>query len=883
MDTSVDKTNLEINGLGDSRPDVMFDTTTSLRPVLLPGERFLNRELSWLAFNDRVLAEANDPAVPVIERLKFLAIYASNLDEFFMVRVAALRRLIEAGLETPGPDGLTPTVALQLIVECVKQSQENMGRCFRENILPDLNAAGIFLLDEKSVNAEQRAHLVQYFNKSLKPVMTPLAIDPAHPFPRLENKALYFCVELMRSKKTLGKKPRMGLSLLRIPSQLFGRFVSIPSTGDTLSLIRLDDVIRLNLSTIFPKAIVLGCYEIKVIRDAELEFDEEAPDLMASIAKTLEQRRNAPATRFLYDAEMPQRVLDMFCHQLKLAPADVFPGGRYHSFSDFFQFPGVDIPHLQYPPMPPQPVSALEKSESIFAAIRECDHLLHHPYQKFDYVIRLLEEAADDPEVVSIKMTLYRVSSKSQVAEALARAARNGKQVTVLVELKARFDEEANIRWSRRLKDAGAHVIFGISNLKIHCKLCIIVRREENTLRRYCHLSTGNYNEQTSAVYSDIGLLTCHKEICEEVEDVFNMLSDYDAMTKAYKHLLVATGHFDLPQGHLYPELIKRIRREAENAKAGKPAGIIVKLNALVDEEIIEELYAASQAGVPIHLIVRGISCLRPGVPGRSENIMVISIIDRLLEHARIYIFENNGNREYFLSSADWMPRDLYRRVEVAFPIYTPALQQQLKEIINIQLNDNVKARVLQADNTSLINQNSKPPLRSQKMFYEIVTHWANGRTVPNQWWNTNKLGKARQNIIASQKLRIFLCHSSQDKAEVRNLCQQLKDDGFDPWLDEERLLPGQQWRTEITKAVQNADVVAVCLSRSSINKIGFVQREINIALDAADERPSGMIYIVPVKLEECEVPERLLERQWVNLFEKDGYPKLLRTLRART
>ena len=697
----------------DSRPDVMFDSTTSLRPALLPGERFLNRELSWLAFNDRVLAEANNPAVPVIERLKFLAIYASNLDEFFMVRVAALRRQIEAGITKPGPDGLPPTEALHLIIARVNQSQENIGHCFRENILPDLEAAGIVLLDEKKVNDEQRQHLVEYFNKSLKPVLTPLALDPAHPFPRLENKALYFCVELARKRKP-ANKPRARLVLLHIPTNLFGRFVRLPSAEGTLPFIRIDDVIRLNLAPLFPSDIVMGCYQIKVIRDAELEFDEEAPDLLESITKTLEQRRIAPATRFLYDAEMPQRVISMFCEQLKLLPDHLFPGARYHSFSDFFQFPGVDIPRLQYPPLPPLPIPALEKSASLFAAMRERDHLLHHPYQKFDYVIRLLTEAANDPEVVSIKMTLYRVSSKSQVAEALARAAKSGKQITVLVELKARFDEKANIDWSRKLKDAGAHVIFGLQGLKTHGKLCLIVRREENTLRRYCHLSTGNYNDRTAQIYGDLGLLTCREEICTEVEGVFDLLTGY-AAPERYQHLLVAPAH-------LRKSILSRIRREAENAQAGKPAAIIAKMNSLVDPEIIDELYLASRAGVQIQLIIRGICCLRPGVPGLSDNIRVISIIDRFLEHARVYIFANAGAREYFLASADWMSRNLDRRVEVAFPIYDPTLQQQVQEIIDTQLNDNVKARVLRADNTCVLNQNDQPPLRAQMAHYEKVS-----------------------------------------------------------------------------------------------------------------------------------------------------------------
>lgn len=454
-------------------------------------------------------------------------------------------------------------------------------------------------------------------------------------------------------------------------------------------------------------------------RDAELDFDEEAPDLLESISKSLEQRRRGPATRFLYDPEMPEHALETFCKHLQLDPANLFPGARYHSFSDMIQFPGIDIPHLQYMPMPPQPIPALDKYLDIFSAIREGDVLLHHPYQKFDYVIRLLEHAADDPQVLSIKMTLYRVSAKSPVANALAKAARRGKQVTVIVELKARFDEEANIRWARALGDAGAHVIYGLPRLKIHCKLTLIVRREAEGLRRYCHLATGNYNDRTARIYSDLGLLTCRENIGEEVESVFNMLTGISAPT-SLRHLLVAPTY-------LRRELLYRIRREAELAQTGKPSGIIAKLNALVDPEIIHELYAASQAGVRIQLIVRGICCLMPGVAGLSENIYAISIIDRYLEHARIYIFENGGKPEYFLASADWMPRNLDRRIEVAFPIYDANVQRQVREIIDLQLADNVKGRVLKADNTHVRHPNDRLLLRSQEALFEIACQRAKG------------------------------------------------------------------------------------------------------------------------------------------------------------
>jgi len=675
-------------------------------------ERYINRELSWLAFNDRVLEEANDPTVPILERVKFLAIYANNLDEFFMVRVAALRRQIEAGIEKPGPDGLSPTAALALISARVNRSQEAIGKCFRDGLLPALAEAGVHLCDETNVNEQHRAFIAEYFSRSVQPLLTPLAVGPAHPFPRLENKALYFCICLAGKSKS-GKTSKERQALVQIPSQVLGRFVRLPAPSGKIHIIRLDDVIRLHLDNIYPEDEVIGAYEIKIIRDAELEFDEESPDLLEAISKSLEQRRRGPATRFLYDPAMPEHVLQTFCRYLKLELGDLFPGARYHSFSDMMQFPGIDIPPLQYPPMPPQPIPALDRHLDLFSAIREGDVLLHHPYQKFDYVVRLLEHAADDPQVLSIKMTLYRVSSTSPVANALAKAAKRGKQVTVIVELKARFDEEANIRWAKALEDAGAHVIYGLPGLKIHCKLTLIVRREDDGMRRYCHLATGNYNDRTARIYGDLGLFTCREDIGIEVESVFNMLTGGSASC-AYQRLLVAPDH-------LRRELVYRIRREAENAVLGKPAGIIAKLNALVDQEIIEELYAASRAGVKIQLIIRGICSLMPGVDGLSENISVISIIDRFLEHARIYIFENAGAPEYYLASADWMPRNLDRRVEVAFPILDPQLQRQIRQIIDIQLADNVKARVLQPDNTNVRRRNDQPRVRSQEEFFKMA------------------------------------------------------------------------------------------------------------------------------------------------------------------
>lgn len=676
-------------------------------------QRMYNRDLSWLKFNERVLEEAADPSVPILERVKFLAIFASNLDEFFMVRVATIRRQIEAGVTAPGVDGLTPQQVMAEINERVHQGHERMGKCFQEQIMPALTQAGIILVDEQTASAKQVAFAGKYFQKNVKPLLTPLAIDSTHPFPSLHNKTLYFCVELAHRKKSK-KKISLRLAMVLIPSQALGRFVQLPSDDDKKYLIRLDDIIRLNLNEIFPGDPVLGCYAIKVVRDAELDYvEEEAYDLLSTIEKSLIQRRKAPATRFLYDPAMPPRVLDTFVNELKLSANNIFPGGRYHSFSDFMQFPGFDAPNLQYPPLPPLPVAALEKSRDLFGIIRKRDVLLHHPYQKFDYVVRLLKRAADDPNVVSIKITLYRISAKSEIAKALARAAKKGKHVTAVVEIKARFDEQANISWAKKLEKHDVHVIYGIPRLKTHCKLAMIARKEAGAIRLYCHLSTGNYNDKTAQIYGDIGVLTAHEEITQEVAAVFDVLTG-DLEPGHFKHLLVAPHHFR-------SEFAKRIRREAENARAGKKSGIIAKMNSLVDADMINELYAASAAGVPIRLLVRGICSLKPGVAGLSENISVVSIIDRFLEHARIYIFENDGQREYFLSSGDWMTRNLDRRVEVAFPVLDPELQQQVQKIIDMQFADNVKTRVLQPDSTNIRKPTVGEPVRAQEALYKLA------------------------------------------------------------------------------------------------------------------------------------------------------------------
>jgi polyphosphate kinase len=679
-----------------------------LRKGLPPSERFKNRELSWLDFNDRVMEEAMDQSVPVLERLKFLAIVASNLDEFFMVRVAFIRREIEAGLTRRGPDGLRASEVLEQIVEKVNRAHENIGSCFRNGILPDLAHQGIHLITDADASAEQRSFAAEYYASSLSSLLTPLILDAAHPFPQLENGALYFCIVLNSGRRS---SRAQRLALLRLPTGVLGRFVRVPtSTGSAFML--LDDVIRLCLPQVFPGDNVAGCYQIKIVRDSELDIDEVgSADLLRSILEGLQRRRKGPATRLLHDPAMPHALVEQFVAQLRIHRLHVFPGARNHSFADYMQLPSLAArPDLLYPPIPPLPVVRLESAPLIFDEIAKGDILLQHPYQSFSYVARFFEEAANDPRTVALKATLYRVGTDSHVAAALARAARNGKQVTVLVELRARFDEERNIGWARALEEAGAHVIYGVKGLKTHCKIALVVRKEEGGLRKYCHISTGNYNERTARLYSDIGLFTRHEGVCSDAALLFNRMTA-DVAPSGYAHLLVAPEY-------LREAIVQRIRREISNLLAGKPSGIIAKMNSLVDSSIIDELYLASRAGVPIRLIVRGICCLRPGVAGMSENIEVVSIIDRYLEHARIFRFENGGEPELFLASADWMPRNMNNRIEVAVPIFDASVRTGLEELLRLQLADNTKARILKEDG-SCVRRKGEPEVRAQLAQYE--------------------------------------------------------------------------------------------------------------------------------------------------------------------
>jgi polyphosphate kinase len=676
-------------------------------------DAFVNRELSWLEFNRRVLEEAQDPSVPLLERVKFLAIFSTNLDECFMVRVATLKRRIEVGDKAPGPDGLTAAETKAAMAARIHELVHEQHRCFLEEIQPLLAAEGIVLLRPKETSEEQQRFLEEYFRRTLLPVLTPLAVDPSHPFPYLGNRSL--CLVASVRPSVPSALPHSALSVIHIPSQVLPRFVALPDPAGKQVFMLLEDVIRLHLPTIYNGYDILSSHAIRVTRDAILEPPGRPEDLLASIEASLRERRLGTAVRLQHDGDLPPDILATLLDELELSPEDLYEDEGFTAFSDLFQlYATVDVPRLKDRPLPPHPVPAFEHAPDIWSAIRTQDVLVHHPYHTFDAVTRFVREAAIDPKVLAIKMTLYRVSPASPIAHALRTAVENGKEVAVLVELQARFDEEANIRWARALEEVGAHVVYGLAGFKTHCKACLVVRQEADGIRRYCHLATGNYNVRTGGVYEDLGLFTSRETFGEDLTEMFNLLTGY-TRPHGFHHLLLAPS--DLREG-----LVERIRREASHARAGRPARIIAKMNGLADPRLIEELYEASGAGVRIDLIVRGICCLRPEVPGLSDNIRVVSIVDRFLEHARIFYFENAGEPEYLLASADWMPRNLDRRVEIAFPVLDLGLQAQVREILEIQLADTVKARRILRDGSSVrIVADGQPALRSQERIYEVT------------------------------------------------------------------------------------------------------------------------------------------------------------------
>lgn len=647
----------------------------------------VNRELSWLSFNDRVLQEAEDENNPLIERLRFLGIYSNNRDEFFRVRVATLKRMAKLGKRATQLIGEDPEVLLEKIQRRYFGASQRFDRTY-QNIIRELEKHQIFILDENHLTPGQGAWVLNYFRKSVLPSLFPIMLDGAPSFPYLKDKSVYLAIKLVR---TVQGKRKNRYSLMEIPTDNMSRFVVLPPVDGKQFVILLEDVIRHCLHVIFPahEYLRVSAYTVKLTRDAELDIDNDiSKSLVEKISGSLKKRKKGDPVRFVYDRRIAPDMLLFLQKKLKMLSKDnMIPGSRYHNFKDFIAFPDLGHKELMWPPVEPIPHPAFSQGKNMFSVIRRSDVMLHYPYQSFHHIIDLLRTASIDSRVQSIFITIYRVSRESSICNALINAVKNGKKVVVVMELQARFDEENNIYWSNKLQEEGVTVIFGVPGIKVHSKLFLISRREEGQLVSYAHIGTGNMNESTSRIYTDKTLLTCDPRITKEVEEIFGFYHD-NLRHGEYKHLLVSP--FTMRK-----RLLSFIDKEIQNAKKGREAWMIIKLNNLVDKEMIAKLYSASEAGVKIQLIVRGICSLVPGVEGFSSNITAVSIVGRYLEHTRVFIFCNGGEEKYFISSADWMTRNLDFRSEVAVPVYDKAIQQEMRHILGLQLKDNTKARVI--------------------------------------------------------------------------------------------------------------------------------------------------------------------------------------------
>lgn len=662
---------------------------------------YFNRELSWLEFNRRVLEEAWDTRHPLLERAKFLAIFSTNLDEFFMIRVSGLKDQISAGVTAAPADGMSPIEQLTEIRKRVLPMLQEQRRCFYDEIAPALAANHIHIQHYYQLSDEDHDCLRTYFLNDILPVVTPLAFDPGRPFPHISNLSLNLAV-LVR-----GPNGDERFARIKVPTSL-PRLVPLPCTAavkpqeNVYRYVWLEEVIIGNLGVLFPGYTIVEAYAFHVIRDADMEIQEdEAPDLLETIEQGLRQRQFGPVVRLALDEAMPDSMVKLLMENLEVDAEDVYLLQPPMGMSSLWGLMSINRPDLKDPPIVPNVPAVLrdvKTSDEIFAAIRKQDILLHHPYDSFKPVLDFINAAAVDRDVLAIKQTLYRVGRNSPVVRSLLEAERNGKQVAVLVELKARFDEESNIGWARALEAEGVHVVYGLVGLKTHSKITLVVRREEGGLRRYLHLATGNYNAVTAGIYTDLGLLTCDPDMGADATEMFNTLTGYSTQ-QFYRSLLVAPGS-------MRPRMEDLVERETDHALGGHPGRLIFKMNSLVDERLIRKLYRASQAGVQIDLIVRGICCLRPGVPGISENIRVSSIVGRFLEHSRIYYFGNGGAPEVYMGSADLMPRNLDRRVEILFPVLDPAIAAYLRNaVLEVELHNNVRARILGADGSYVRRQ----------------------------------------------------------------------------------------------------------------------------------------------------------------------------------
>jgi polyphosphate kinase len=682
---------------------------------------FINRELSWIRFNRHVLDEARDETHPLLERVKFLAIFANNLDEFFMVRVSGLQRQLSKGVLKSPPDGMTPGQQLEAVRKMLIPELEAQYYTWHEEILPRLDAAGIHIHMYAGLSDAQKNAMHAFFVNEVFPVLTPLAFDSFHPFPFISNLSLNLAIIIRDQAK------KEYFARVKVPTNLFSRFVRVPDTGENspagdseVHFVYLEEIIAAHLDMLFPGLEVSGSFPFRITRDADLEIEvDEASDLLTTVEEIMEQRAKGKPVRIEVDHSMHDGICHMLEKKLGISPSMLYRIGHPVGMADFMQILALDRPDLKDIPFLPSLPAEVKEGKDIFSAIRHHDILLYHPYDSFSPVVNFLRQAAHDPDVLAIKITLYRVGSNSPVVNALMEARENGKAVAALIELKARFDEENNIGWARALEHEGVHVVYGVVGLKVHAKLCMVVRREKDGIRTYVHLGTGNYNATTSRIYTDFGFFSCDRQIGEDVANLFNFLTGY-ARIESYQKLLVAP--VSLRNG-----IIDRIDREISRHHDHGDGHLVFKMNALVDPLCIAALYRASQGGVRVDLQVRGICCLRPGIPGISENISVTSIVGRFLEHARIYYFHNGGNEEVFLGSADLMPRNLDRRVETLFPVENPRIRNAIvSTILPAQLRDTVKVRVLKPDGSYERRGSSEemPPLNAQTWLVDHRGTW---------------------------------------------------------------------------------------------------------------------------------------------------------------
>ena len=674
----------------------------------------INREISWLSFNDRVLQEAADKRVPLVERIRFLAIFSSNLDEFYRVRVATLNRLSNLNTKVKELFGYNPKKTLTEIKSVVVRQERKFNHLFEDDIIKELAKQKIFIINEQQLNVSRGQFVRKYFRDKVLSTLVPVMLND-DALPELKDRAIYFLVKLTKVKT----KEKIRYAIIEITTDGMERFIVLPESNNLKFVILIDDIIRYCLDDIFFifEYDNVEAYSIQLTRDAELDLDKEVSDkFIEALTKSLQKRSRGKPMRLLYDTDMPMDMLTYLVAKLDLTAEGLIPGNRYHNFKDFINFPNVGSPDLEYPKASPLPIKDLTAGQSIFAQIAKKDYLINLPYQSFDYIIHFLREAAIDPKVSEINITLYRLAENSRVINALINAAKNGKKVNCLLELKARFDEQANIYWTNRLEEEGLTVNYGILDYKVHSKICLVKRLEKGKNVYYANLATGNFNEKTAQLYCDYSLFTTNKDITGELVKLFEGLQK-KVFYRGYKHLIVSPLE---SRAKIY-ELIDK---EITHAKAGKNAYIILKMNSISDEDVIAKLYDASNAGVRIQMIIRGMCCLIPGLEGYSENIQVISIIDKYLEHARVWIFGDDGNDLMFLTSADMMTRNLDHRVEVGFPILDPNIKKEIREIIDIQLLDNTKAREInQFNNNKYVKSRSKTAHRAQNDTYSYLKY----------------------------------------------------------------------------------------------------------------------------------------------------------------